>query len=58
MLLGAEGAFRVSINYYDASWSRHFQLEISVVRHRIESSKCGSSKQCVVGTAKGDTIED
>ena len=58
MLLGVEGAFRVSIDYYDAAWSGHLELEISVVWHRIESSKCDSSEQCVVATTKGDDIED
>ena len=58
MLLGAEGAFRVSINRYDAAWSGHLELEISIVWHRVESSKCGSSKQCVIAIAKGDDIED
>ena len=58
MLLGAEGAFRVSINCYDAAWSRHLELEISVVWHRVESRKCGSSEQCMIATAEGDDIED
>ena len=58
MLLGAEGAFRVSINCYDVVWSGHLELEISIVWHRIESSKCGSSQQCVIATAEGDDIED
>ena len=58
MLLSAEGAFRVSINCYDASWSGHLELEISVVWHRVESSKCGSSEQCVITTAEGDDIKE
>ena len=58
MLLGAEGAFRVSIICYDAAWSGHLELEISIVWHRIESSKCGSSKQCMIAAAEGDGVED
>ena len=58
MLLGTEGAFRVSINCYDAVWSGHVELEVSIMRHRIESSKCGSSEQCVIAAAKRDDIED
>ena len=58
VLLGTEGAFRVSIDCYDAAWSGHLELEISIVWHRIESSKCGSSEQCVIAAAKGDDIED
>ena len=52
------GAFRLSINCYDAAWSGHLELEISVVWHRVESSKCGSSKQCVIAVANGDDIKD
>ena len=58
MLFCAEGAFRVSINCYDTAWTGHLELEISVVWHRVESSKCGSSKQCVIAAVKGDDIED
>ena len=58
MLLGAEGAFRVSIDCYDAAWSEHLELEISIVWHCVESSKCSSSEQCVIAAAKGDDIED
>ena len=54
VLLGTERAFRVSIDCYDAAWSGHLELEISIVWHRIESSKCGSSKQGVIAAAKGD----
>ena len=58
VLLGTEGVLRVSIDYYDAAWSGHLELEISIVRHRIESSECGSSEQCVIATAEWDDIED
>ena len=57
-MLGMEGALRVSIDCYDAAWSEHLDLEISIVQHRIESSKCGSSEQCVIATTEGDDIED
>jgi len=42
VLLGTEGAFRVSIDCYDAVWSGHLELEISIVQHRIDSRKCSS----------------
>ena len=58
MLLGMEGAFRVSIDCYDTAWSRHLELEISIVWHHIESSECGSSEQCMIATAEWDYIED
>ena len=58
MLFGTEGAFHVSINCYDATWPGQLELEISIVWHRIESSKCGSSQECVIATAEGDDIGD
>ena len=57
MLHGAEGAFRVSINCYDAAWSGHLELEISIVWHRVESSKHGSSEQCMIITAERDDVK-
>ena len=58
MLLSTEGAFHVSIDCYDATWTGHLELEISVVWHRVESSKRGSSEQCVVAAAERNDIED
>ena len=58
VLFCTEGAFRISIDCYEAAWTGHLELEISIVWHRVESSKCGSSKQCVIAVAKGDNIED
>ena len=58
VLLGTEGALRVSIDCYDTAWSRHLELEISIVRHRIESGKRGSSEQCMIATAERDDVED
>ena len=58
VLLGTEGAFRVSIDCYDTAWSGHLEFEIGIVWYRIESSKCSSSEQCLIATAEGDDIED
>ena len=58
MFFSMEGALRVSIDYYDPAWSGHLELEISIVWHRIKSSECSSSEQCVIATAKWDDIED
>ena len=58
VLLGTKGALRVSIDCYDAAWSEHLELEISIVWHCVETSKCGLSKQCVIAAAEGDYIED
>ena len=44
VLLGTEGALRVSIDCYNTAWPGHLELEVSIVRHRIESRKCGSSE--------------
>ena len=35
VLLGMEGAFRVSIDCYDTAWSGHLELEISIVWHCV-----------------------
>ena len=53
MLLSTEGAFRVSIDCYDAAWTGHLDLEISIVWYCIESSKCSLSEQCVIAAAEG-----
>ena len=58
MLFSTEGAFRISINRYDATWTGHLELEISIVWYCVESSKRGSSKQCVITTMERDDIED
>ena len=58
MLFGTEGAFGFAINCYDAAPTGHLGPKISVVWHRVESSKRGSSEQCVVAAAEGDDIED
>ena len=44
VLLSTEGAFRVSFDCYDTAWTGHLELEISIVWHRVESSKRGSSE--------------
>ena len=58
MLLRTEGAFGVSVdrNYSSRAW--HLELEICVVRHRIEFCKCGSPEQGVIAPAEWDYIED
>ena len=58
VLLGTEGAFSVSIDCYHIAWSGHLELEIGVVRHRIELCKCGSSEQGVIATAEWDYVEE
>ena len=58
VFLGAEGALRISVDRYYTAWSGHLELEVGVVRHRIESSECSTSKQCMIATAEGDNVED
>ena len=58
MLFGMEGAFNLGINCYDTVWTGHLELKISVVWHRVELSKCGSSEQCMIAAAKRDDIKD
>ena len=52
-----EGAFGVSVdrNYSSRAW--HLELDICVVRHRIELCECGSSEQGVIATAKQGHLE-
>ena len=52
------GAVHVSVDCYDPARSWHLELKVCIVWHRIESSECGSSEQCVIATAEGDDIED
>ena len=58
VLLRMEGAFGVSVDCDYSSRAWHLELEICVVRHRIELCECGSSEQGVIATAKRDYIED
>ena len=53
MLLCLEGAFSIAIDYYDAMWTGHLELEISIVWHFVEPSERGSSEQCVVAATEG-----
>ena len=56
MLLCSEGAFRIAIDCYDAAWTEHLELEISIVWHYVKSRKRGSSEQCVVAAAEEDDV--
>ena len=58
MLFCTEGAFRISIDCYDATWTGHLELEISIVWHCVESGECGPSEQCMIAAVKGDYVED
>ena len=58
MLLSTEGALRISIDCYDTARPGHLKLEVGIVRHCIELSKCSSSEQCMITTAEGDDVLD
>ena len=58
MLLCSERAFGVSIDRDDSARAWHLELEVCVVRHRIELCKCGSPEQGVIATAERDYVED
>ena len=58
VLLRAERALCVSIDYDDPPRSWHLEIEICIMRYRIESRKCGSPEQCMVASAERDYLED
>ena len=58
MLLRTEGAFGVSVDHNYSSRAWHLELEICVVRHRIELCTCGSPAQGMIATTNRDYIED
>ena len=58
MLLSMEGAFHVSIDCNDTTWTRNLELQIGVVWDRIKAGKSGSSEHCVIATAEGYDVED
>ena len=58
MFLRAERTFNVSVDRDDSSRAWHLELEVCIVRHRIELCKCGSSEQGMIATAERDYVED
>ena len=58
MFLRSEGAFRISVDRDDSTRAWHLELEVCIMRYRIESSECGSLKQRVITTSERDYIED
>ena len=58
VLLRSEGAFSVPIDRDYSSRAWHLELEVCIVRYRVEFCECGSPEQCVIATAKRDYVED
>ena len=48
MFLRAERMFSVSVDHDDSSRAWHLELEVCVVRHRVELCKCGTSEQSMI----------
>ena len=58
MFLRSERMFSVSIDRDDSSRAWHLELEVCIVRHRVEFGKRGSPEQSVIAAAKRDYVED
>ena len=58
MFLHAERTFSVSVDRDDSSKAWHLELEVCVVRHRVELCKRGSSEQGVIAAAERNYVED
>ena len=58
VLLHSERAFGVSIDRNNSPRSWHLELEVCIVRHRIELCECGSPEQCVIATTERDYVKD
>ena len=58
MFLRSEGAFRVSIDRDDSTRAWHLELEVCIMRHRVEPCKRGSSEQGMIADAERDYVED
>ena len=58
VFLSTEGALHIPIDCYNTARFGHLELEVGIVWHRIESSECGSSEQCMITNAEGDDVEE
>ena len=58
MFLCPEGAFSVSVDRDDSSRAWHLELEVCVVRHRVELCERGTSEQGMIAVAERDYVED
>ena len=58
MFLRSEGAFSVSVDCDDSTRAWHLELEVCIMRDRVELCKRGSSEQGVIATAERDYVED
>ena len=58
MLLSIKGALHIPIYCDDATRSRHFELQISIVQDCIKAGESSLFEQCMITTAEGDDVED
>ena len=58
MLLRSERAFGVSLDHDDSSRAWHLDLEVCVVRHRVELCERGTSEQSKIAAAERNYVED
>ena len=58
MFLRSERAFSVSVDRDDSSRAWHLELEVCVVRHRVELCKRGVFEQGMIAAAERDYVED
>ena len=58
MLLRSYGAFSVSADRDDSSRAWHPELDVCVVRHRVELCERGTSEQGMIAAAERDYVED
>ena len=58
MFLHSEGAFSVSVDRDDSSRAWHLELEVCVVRHRVELCERDTSEQGMIAAAEWDYVED
>ena len=58
MFLRLERTFSVSVDHDDSSRAWHLELEVCIVRHRVELCERGTSEQGMIDAAKRDYVED
>ena len=58
MFLRAERTLSVSVDRDDSSRAWHLELEVCVVRHRVELCERGMSEQSMIAAAEGNYVED
>ena len=58
MFLRSEGALGVSIDRDDSSRAWHLELEVCIMRHRVELCKRGTSEQGMIAAAERNYVED